>query len=109
MTVSSSLTSIAALPACVNVPEIIIVLSASNLPPLIVIADASVPVSVKFNEPAETVIAPESFLSVAIATGVILLTERDVIEESASISRPKLSPEVVTLSTVIEESRSLLF
>jgi len=67
-----------------------------------------VPVSVSFNDPAVTVIPPERLLPDAIATGVILATERDVTVESASTSRPKLSDVVLTLSSVIEFRRSLL-
>ena len=66
------------------------------------------PVSVSFIEPAETVIAPDKLLPDAIATGVMLATERDVTVEFASTSRPKLSDVVLTLSTVIEFRRSLL-
>ena len=46
----------------------------------------------------------------AIATGVMFATERLVTVESASTSSPPelLSAEVLTLSTVIEFSRSLL-
>ena len=50
------------------------------------------PVSVSFNDPAVTVIPPERLRADAIATGVMLATERDVtVELSASTSRPKLS------------------
>ena len=66
------------------------------------------PVSDSFNDPAETVIPPKRLLPDAIATGVMLATERDVTVESASTSRPKLSAEVLTLSTVIEFRTSLL-
>ena len=46
----------------------------------------------------------------AIDTGVMLATEREVIVESAlSTSIPKLSAEVLALPTVIEFRRSLLF
>ena len=82
--------------------------SASRVPPLIERLEASVPVSLSFNDPAETVIAPDRVLPEAIDTGVMLATERDVTVESASTSRPKLSYVVLTLSTVIEFSRSLL-
>jgi len=67
-----------------------------------------VPASVSFIDPADTVIPPERLLPDAIATGVMLATERDVTVESASTSRPKLFAEVLTLSRVIEFSRSLL-
>jgi len=59
-------------------------------------------------DPAETVIPPKRLLPDAIATGVMLATERAVIVELLSTSRPKLFAEVLTLSTVIEFSRSLL-
>ena len=45
--------------------------SASKIPPLIAMIEASVPASVSFNEPAETVIAPDKLLAAAIDTGVI--------------------------------------
>jgi len=67
-----------------------------------------VPVSLSFNEPAVTVIAPVKVLPEAIDTGVMLATERDVIVELLSTSKPKLFAEVLTLSTVIEFRRSLL-
>ena len=66
------------------------------------------PVSASFIDPAVTVIAPESVLVFAIETGVIWATERLVTVESTSTSRPELSADVLTLSTVIELSRSLL-
>jgi len=44
----------------------------------------------------------------AIETGVILATDRVVIVESLSTSRPKLSDVVLTLSTMIEFRTSLL-
>ena len=60
-------------------------------------------------DPAVTVIAPErDYLPEAIDTGVMLATEREVTVELLSTSRPKLFAEVLTLSTVIEFSRSLL-
>jgi len=59
-------------------------------------------------DPAETVIAPDKVLPDAIDTGVIWATERLLTVESLSTSRPKLSEEVLTLSTVIEFRRSLL-
>jgi len=68
-----------------------------------------VPVSASFIDPAVTVIAPDKVLPDAMETGVVWATERLVIVESSSTSRPKLlSTEVLTLSTVIELSRSLL-
>ena len=70
--------------------------------------EASVPVSLSFNEPAVTVIAPDKLLPEAIDTGVMLATERAVIVELLSTSKPKLSDVVLTLSTVIEFRRSLL-
>ena len=103
-----SATSIVIAPDWVSVPDTVSELSASSVPPLIEILEASVPVSASFIDPAVTVIAPESVLSDAIETGVMLATERLVTVESASTSRPKLSAEVLTLSTVIEFSRSLL-
>ena len=72
------------------------------------IVEARVPASVSFNDPAVTVIAPVKILLPAIDTGVMLTTKRDVTVEFASTSRPKLSAEVLTLSTVIEFRRSLL-
>jgi len=68
-----------------------------------------VPVSASFNDPpADTVIAPDKLLPDAIDTGVMLATERAVIVELLSTSSPKLFAEVLTLSSVIEFSRSLL-
>ena len=72
------------------------------------IVEATVPVSLSFNEPAVTVIAPERLLPDAIDTGDMLATEREVIVELLSTSIPKLFSEVLTLSSVIEFSRSLL-
>jgi len=72
------------------------------------IVEASVPVSLSFIDPAETVIAPDKILLPAIETGVMLATEREVTVELASTSIPKLSAEVLTLSTVIEFRTSLL-
>ena len=97
------------LPVWVSVPDTVSELSASRIPPLIEILEASVPVSASFIDPAVTVIAPKRLLPPAIATGVMFATERLVTVESASISRPELSAEVLTLSTVIEFRRSLLF
>ena len=93
-----------------SVPDTVSELSASSVPPLIEILEASVPVSASFIDPAVTVIAPERMLPPAIATGVMLATERLVTVQSASTSSPPelLSAEVLTLSTVIEFSRSLL-
>ena len=101
-------TSIVIAPDWVSVPDTVSELSASSVPPLIEILEASVPVSVSFIDPAVTVIAHERLLPSAIATGVMFATESLVTVESASTSRPKLSSEVLTLSTVIEFSRSLL-
>ena len=102
-------TSIVMLPDWVSAPDTVRELSVSRVvPPLIEILEASVPVSASFIDPAVTVIAPERLLPPAIATGVMLATERLLTVESASTSRPKLSAEVLTLSTVIEFSRSLL-
>ena len=72
------------------------------------IVEASVPVSANFMDPAETVIAPDKVLPDAMETGVVWATVRLVTVESLSTSRPKLASEVLTLSTVIESSRSLL-
>ena len=47
-------------------------------------------------------------LDFAIDKGVICPTERDVIVELVSTSNPKLSDEVLALSSVIESSTSLL-
>ena len=96
------------LPAWVSVPERVDELSASRVPPLIEIVEARVPVSSNFMDPAETVIAPDKVLLDAIETGVVWPTVRLVTVELASTSRPKLASEVLTLSTVIELSRSLL-
>ena len=73
-------------------------------------AEASVPAHASFIDPAVTVIAPERVLPDAIETGVMWATERAVIVELLSTSSPPelLSAEVLTLSTVIEFSRSLL-
>ena len=96
------------LPDWVSVPDTVSELSASSVPLLIEILEFSVPVSVSFSELPVTVIAPKSVLVFAIETGVIWATERLVTVESASTSRPELPSEVLTLSTVIEFSRSLL-
>ena len=79
------------LPDWVSVPERVSELSASRVPPLIEILEASVPVSASFNDPAETVIPPERVFPSAIDTGVIWATERLLTVESLSTSRPKLS------------------
>jgi len=60
------------------------------------IVEASVPVSLSFNDPAETVIPPERLLPDAIDTGVMLATERAVIVELLSTSRPKLFADVLS-------------
>jgi len=97
------------MPDWVSAPERVSVLSTSIVPPLIETVEPSVPVSSNFMDPpAETVIAPDKVLPVAIDTGVMLATEREVIVELLSTSIPKLFAEVLTLSTVIEFSRSLL-
>ena len=102
-------TSISISPDWVSVPDTVSELSASRVPPLIEILEANVPVSASFIDPAVTVIAPESVLVFAMETGVILATERLVIVESLSTSTHKLlSIAVLTLSTVIEFSRSML-
>jgi len=103
-----SATSIVIAPDWVSVPERVDELSASRDPPLIAIVEASVPVSLSFNDPADTVIAPERLLPDAIDTGVMLATYRAVIVDLLSTSKPKLFAEVLTLSTVIEFRRSLL-
>jgi len=72
------------------------------------IVEARVPASDSFNDPAVTVIAPDKVLPDAMETGVVWATVRLVTVESLSTSRPKLASEVLTLSTVIELSRSLL-
>ena len=97
------------LPDWVSVPDTVSELSASRVPPLIETVEPSVPVSSSFiDPPAVTVIAPESVLPDAMETGVILATVRLVTVESASTSKPQLSDVVLTLSNVIEFSRSLL-
>ena len=105
-----SATSIVIAPDWVSVPDTVSELSASRVPPLIEILEASVPVSASFIDPAVTVIAPERVLPDTIETGVIWATERLLTVESLSTSSPPelLSAEVLTLSTVIEFSRSLL-
>jgi len=96
------------LPAWVSVPETVDESSASRVPPLIATVEARVPVSVSFNDPAVTVIAPDKVLPEAMETGVVWATVRLVTVELLSTSRPKLASEVLTLSTMIEFSRSLL-
>ena len=59
-------------------------------------------------EPAVTVIAPDKVLPDAMEIGVVWATVRLLIVELSSTSRPELAEEVLTLSTVIEFSRSLL-
>ena len=70
--------------------------------------ETRVPASSSFIDPAVTVIPPERILPDGMETGVIWATERLVTVESASTSRPKLSDVVLTLSTVIEFSKSML-
>ena len=97
------------LPPWVSAPETVDELSASRVPPLIETVEARVPVSPNFMDPAETVIAPDKVLPEAIETGVVWPTVRLLTVELLSTSRPELSAEVLTLSTVIELlSRSLL-
>ena len=59
------------LPVWVSAPDTVRELSASRTHQLIEIAEASVPGSASFIDPAVTVIAPERLLPPAIATGVI--------------------------------------
>ena len=96
------------LPAWVSVPERVDELSASRVPPLMDIVEASVPASSSFMDPAVAVIAPDKVLLDAMETGVVWATVRLVTVELLSTSRPKLASEVLTLPTVIESSRSLL-
>ena len=96
------------LPVWVRAPERVSELSASRVPPLIETVEARVPVSPHFMDPAVTVIAPDKVLPEAMETGVVWPTVRLLTVESSSTSRPELSAEVLTLSTVIESSRSLL-
>jgi len=104
-----SATSMVMLPDWVSAPERVSDSSASKVPLLIAIVEASVPVSLSFIDPAETVIAPDRVLPEAMDTGVVWPTVRLVTVESSSTSRPKLASEVLTLLTVIELlSRSLL-
>jgi len=103
-----SATSMVMLPDWVSAPERVSELSASSVPPLIEILEPSVPASSSFMDPPVTVIPPDKVLPVSIDTGVVWLTVRLVTLELASTSRPELASEVLTLSTVIESSRSLL-
>ena len=97
------------LPDWVSLPERVSDSSASRVPPLIEIVEASSPASSNLMEPAVTVIAPDRVLPDAMETGVVCPTVRLLTVELASTSRPKLASEVLTLSTVIELlSRSLL-
>ena len=95
-------------PDWLSAPETVDELSASRVPPLIETLEPSVPVSSSCNDPAVTVTAPDRVLPEAIDTGVVWATVRLVTVESLSTSRPELANEVLTLSTVIEFSRSLL-
>jgi len=95
-------------PDWLSVPDIVDELSASSVPPLIETVEASVPASPSLMDPAVTVIAPDKVLSDAMETGVVWATVRLLTVESSSTSSPKLASEVLTLSTVIELSRSLL-
>ena len=89
-------TSISISPDWVSAPDTVSELSASRkVPALIETLEASVPVSASFIDPAVTVIAPERMLPPAIATGVMLATDRLLTVESSSTSRPKLSSEVL--------------
>ena len=104
-----SATSMVMLPDWVSVPERVSELSASRVPPLMDIVEASSPASSNLMEPAVTVIAPDKLLPSAIDTGVVWATVRLLTVELLSTSRPELASEVLTLSTVIELlSRSLL-
>ena len=96
------------LPDWVSAPERVSDSSASKVPLLIAIVEASVPASSNFMDPAETVIAPYKVLPDVMETGVVWATVRLVTVELLSTSSPKLASEVLTLSTVIELSRSLL-
>ena len=103
-----SATSIVIAHDWVSVPDTVRDSSASILPPLMDIVEARVPASPNFIEPAVTVIAPDKVLLDAMETGVVWATVRLLTVELLSTSRPKLLEEVLTLSTVIELSRSLL-
>ena len=96
------------LPDWVSAPERVRVSSASNSPPLIETVEARVPISSSCNDPAVTVIAPDNVLVDAMETGVVWPTVRLLTVELLSTSRPELSADVLTLSTVIELNRSLL-
>ena len=95
-------------PDWVSAPERVSVSSASRVPPLIETVEPSVPASSNFIDPPDTVIAPDKVLPDTMDTGVVWATVRLVTVESLSTSRPELAEEVLTLSTVIEFSRSLL-
>ena len=92
-----------------SAPDKVKVSSASRVPPLMDIVEASVPVSLSFMDPPVTVIAPERVLLAAIDTGVMWPTEREVTVEFPSTSRPKLFAEVLALSNVFQFSRSFVF
>jgi hypothetical protein len=96
-----SATSIVIAPDWVSVPDTVSELSASRVPPLIEILEASVPVSASFIDPAVTVIAPERVLPDAIETGVIWATERLLTVESLSTSSP---PELLAVHVVQGQS-----
>ena len=96
------------LPDWVSAPERVSDSSASRVPPPIAIVEARVPASFIFSDPAVTVTAPDKLLTDVMETGVVWATERLLTVELLSISSPKLASEVLTLSTVIESSRSLL-
>ena len=96
-------------PDWVSAPETVMDSSASSVPPLIETVVPRVPASPNFMDPPVTVIAPDRVLPEAIETGVVWATVRLLTVESSFTSRPELSAEVLTLSTVIELlSRSLL-
>jgi len=86
-----SATSMVMLPDWVSVPERVSELSASSVPPLIAIVEASSPASSNLMEPAVTVIAPDKLLPSAIDTGVVWATVRLLTVELLSTSRPKLA------------------
>ena len=104
-----SATSMVMLPDWVSAPERVSDSSASRVPPLIEIVEASSPASSNLMDPAETVIAPDKGPArLQWRPGLYGPTERLVTVELLSTSRPKLACEVLTLSTVIEFRRSLL-
>jgi len=86
-----SATSIVIAPDWVSVPDTVRELSASRVPPLIEILEASVPVSASFIDPAVNVIAPERLLPDAMETGVVWATVRLLTVELLSTSRPELA------------------